>query len=58
MTGYEMFGERTNAIAENTIRTLFHIKVEQKVESCLLYTSINARMQWKNGTHDHRNCEE
>ena len=32
MTGYEMFGEMTNAIAENTIRTLFHIKVEQKVE--------------------------
>ncbi len=27
-----MFGEMTNAIAENTIRTLFHIKVEQKVE--------------------------
>ena len=32
MTGYVMFGEMTNAIAENTIRTLFHIKVEQKVE--------------------------
>ncbi len=32
MSGYEMFGEMTNAIAENTIRTLFHIKVEQKVE--------------------------
>ena len=32
MTGYEMFGEMTNAIAENTICTLFHIKVEQKVE--------------------------
>ena len=27
-----MFGAMTNAIAEMTIRTLFHIRVEQKVE--------------------------
>lgn len=32
MTGYDMFGAMTNAIAETTIRTLFHIRVEQKVE--------------------------
>ncbi|MBU3874811.1 preprotein translocase subunit SecA [Faecalicatena sp. AGMB00832] len=32
MMGYDMFGEMTNAIAETTIRTLFHIRVEQKVE--------------------------
>ena len=32
MTGYEMFGEMTNMIAETTIRTLFNIRVEQKVE--------------------------
>ena len=32
MTGYNMFGEMTNMIAETTIRTLFHIRVEQKVE--------------------------
>ena len=32
MMGYDMFGEMTNAIAEMTIRTLFHIRVEQKVE--------------------------
>lgn len=32
MMGYNMFGEMTNAIAETTIRTLFHIRVEQKVE--------------------------
>lgn len=32
MMGYNMFGEMTNSIAENTIRTLFHIRVEQKVE--------------------------
>ena len=30
MTGYNMFGEMTNMIAETTIRTLFHIRVEQK----------------------------
>ena len=27
-----MFGEMTNMIAETTIRTLFNIRVEQKVE--------------------------
>lgn len=32
MMGYDMFGEMTNAIAETTIRTLFHIRIEQKVE--------------------------
>ena len=32
MMGYDMFGDMTNAIAETTIRTLFHITVEQKVE--------------------------
>ena len=32
MTGYDMFGAMTNAIAEITLRTLFHIRVEQKVE--------------------------
>ena len=32
MTGYDMFGEMTNMIAETTIRTLFNIRVEQKVE--------------------------
>lgn len=32
MMGYDMFGSMTNAIAEATIRTLFHVRVEQKVE--------------------------
>ncbi len=32
MMGYDMFGSMTNAIAETTIRTLFHVRVEQKVE--------------------------
>ena len=32
MAGYDMFGEMTNMIAETTIRTLFNIRVEQKVE--------------------------
>ena len=32
MMGYDMFGDMTNAIAETTIRTLFHVRVEQKVE--------------------------
>ena len=32
MMGYDMFGEMTNQIAESTLRTLFHIRVEQKVE--------------------------
>ena len=32
MMGYDMFGEMTNSIVETTIRTLFHIRIEQKVE--------------------------
>ena len=32
ITGYNMFGEMTNMIAETTIRTLFNVRVEQKVE--------------------------
>ena len=32
MIGYDMFGEMTNAITEDTVRTLFHVKIEQKVE--------------------------
>ena len=32
MTGYNMFGDMTNMIAETTIRSLFNIRVEQKVE--------------------------
>ncbi|HJA43990.1 MAG TPA: preprotein translocase subunit SecA [Candidatus Dorea stercoravium] len=32
MLGYEMFDEMTKAITTDTIRTLFHIKIEQKVE--------------------------
>ena len=32
MMGYDIFGEMTNSIAETTIRTLFHIRIEQKVE--------------------------
>ena len=32
MTGYNMFGQMTNMIAETTIRTLFNVRVEQKVE--------------------------
>lgn len=32
MMGYNMFGDMTNAIAEMTVRTLFHIRIEQKVE--------------------------
>ncbi|MDL2249388.1 preprotein translocase subunit SecA [Lachnospiraceae bacterium PF1-21] len=32
MLGYEMFDEMTNAITEATVRTLFHVRIEQKVE--------------------------
>lgn len=32
MLGYQMFDEMTKSITEDTIRTLFHIKIEQKVE--------------------------
>ncbi len=32
MSGYDMFNAMTDSIAEETIRVLFHIKIEQKVE--------------------------
>ena len=32
MSGYEMFDAMTAAIREDTVRILFHIRVEQKVE--------------------------
>ncbi len=32
MIGYDLFDEMTDSIAKNTIRMLFHIRVEQKVE--------------------------
>ena len=32
MMGYDMFGAMTEAISEETIRILYHIRVEQKVE--------------------------
>ena len=32
MSGYEMFDEMTQNICEETVRLLFHIKIEQKVE--------------------------
>ena len=32
MLGYDMFGAMTNAIAEDTVRLLFHVRIEQKVE--------------------------
>ena len=32
MTGYEMFGEMTESIKEDTVKLLLHVKVEQKVE--------------------------
>lgn len=32
VVGYDMFGRMTAAIAEDTVRTLLHIKIEQKVE--------------------------
>ena len=32
MSGYEMFDEMTQHIREETVRLLFHIKIEQKVE--------------------------
>jgi len=32
MLGYDMFGEMTRAITTDTVRLLFHVKVEQKVE--------------------------
>ena len=32
MVGYDMFGDMTKRIGENTVKTLFRIKIEQKVE--------------------------
>jgi preprotein translocase subunit SecA len=32
MIGYDMFDQMTRNITENTIRTLFHIRIEEKVE--------------------------
>ena len=32
MNGFEMFDAMTSAIQEDTLRLLFHVKVEQKVE--------------------------
>ena len=32
MSGYEMFDSMTAAIREDTVRILFHIRAEQKVE--------------------------
>lgn len=32
MLGYDMFGEMTKGITENTVRVLFHVRIEQKVE--------------------------
>ena len=32
MIGYEMFDEMTRSITEDTVRTIFHVKLEQKVE--------------------------
>ncbi|MEF9941684.1 MAG: preprotein translocase subunit SecA [Lachnospiraceae bacterium] len=32
MLGYNMFGDMTNAIAEETVRALFHVRIEQRVE--------------------------
>ena len=32
MSGYNMFDEMTQNIKEETVRLLFHIRVEQKVE--------------------------
>lgn len=32
MLGYDMFGEMTQGIAADTIRTLFHVRLEQRVE--------------------------
>ena len=32
LSGYEMFDEMTQNIKEETVRVLFHVRVEQKVE--------------------------
>ena len=32
MLGYDMFGEMTKSITADTVRALFHVRIEQKVE--------------------------
>ena len=32
MSGYDMFNAMTDSISEETVRVLFHIRIEQKVE--------------------------
>ena len=32
MIGYEMFGEMTQSISADTVRALFHVRLEEKVE--------------------------
>ena len=32
LSGYDMFDEMTNAISEDTVKLLMHVRVEQKVE--------------------------
>ena len=32
MFGYDMFGEMTEAISADTVKTLYHVRIEQKVE--------------------------
>jgi preprotein translocase subunit SecA len=32
MLGYDMFGEMTEAISADTVKTLYHVRIEQKVE--------------------------
>ncbi len=32
MAGFEMFDEMTSAIQEETVRVLYHVRIEQKVE--------------------------
>ena len=43
MSGYEMFDSMTDSIREDTIRLLFHVRVEQKVEreQCAKVTGTN-----------------
>ena len=31
-SGYDMFGEMTKSITADTVRALFHVRIEQKVE--------------------------
>ena len=32
MSAYDMFNEMTNSIQEDTVRMLYHVRVEQKIE--------------------------